>query len=137
MSLIDVHAHFLPDHYRDALAAAGIDQPDGFPRVPTWSAEEHLAVMDRLGIDAAVLSVSSPGVRFGTGESASNAVALARHVNDVAAATVAEHPGRFGAFASLPMPRSRRVVVGDRAIARRATARRREPADERRWRVSR
>jgi predicted TIM-barrel fold metal-dependent hydrolase len=103
VSLIDVHAHFLPDHYREALAAAGVDRPDGFPRVPAWSAQEHLAVMDRLGIDAAVLSVSSPGVQFGAGESASDAVALARHVNDVAAATIAEHPGRFGAFASLPM----------------------------------
>jgi predicted TIM-barrel fold metal-dependent hydrolase len=103
VSLIDVHAHFLPDHYREVLAAAGIDRPDGFPRVPDWSPQEHLAVMDRLGIDAAVLSVSSPGVRFGAGESASDAVALARYVNDVAAATIAEHPDRFGAFASLPM----------------------------------
>jgi predicted TIM-barrel fold metal-dependent hydrolase len=68
-----------------------------------WSALEHVAVMDRLGIDAAVLSVSSPGVHFGEGLSAPDAVALARHVNDVAAATIAEHPGRFGAFASLPM----------------------------------
>jgi predicted TIM-barrel fold metal-dependent hydrolase len=34
---------------------------------------------------------------------ASDAVGLARHVNDVAAATIAEHPGRFGAFASVPM----------------------------------
>ncbi len=92
MSLIDVHAHFLPDQYRDALAAAGIDRPDGFPRVPTWSAHDHVAVMDRLGIDAAVLSVSSPGIHFGAGESASDAVDLARHVNDVAAATIVEHP---------------------------------------------
>ncbi|MBK5333154.1 MAG: amidohydrolase [Ilumatobacteraceae bacterium] len=103
MPLIDVHAHFLPPHYRDALATAGIDQPDGFPRVPTWSADDHVGVMDRLGIDAAVLSVSSPGVRFGDGVSASDAIALARYVNDVAATTIADHPGRFGAFASLPM----------------------------------
>ena len=103
MSLIDVHAHFLPDQYRDALATAGIDQPDGFPRVPSWSAAEHVAVMDRLGIRSAVLSVSSPGVQFGDGITASDAVGLARHVNDVAAATIAQHPGRFGAFASLPM----------------------------------
>lgn len=103
MSLIDVHAHFLPDQYREALATAGIDQPDGFPRVPMWSAPEHVEVMDRLGIEACVLSVSSPGVQFGEGMSASDAVSLARHVNDVAAATVAQHPGRFGAFASLPM----------------------------------
>ena len=103
MSLIDVHAHFLPPRYRDALAEAGIDQPDGFPRVPAWSADEHLAVMDRLGIRAAVLSVSSPGVQFGEGVTASDAIDLARHVNDVAAATIAQHPGRFGAFASLPI----------------------------------
>ena len=103
MSLIDVHAHFLPDQYREALATAGIDQPDGFPRVPMWNASEHVEVMDRLGIEACVLSVSSPGVQFGEGMSASDAVSLVRHVNDVAAATITQHPGRFGAFASLPM----------------------------------
>ena len=103
MSLIDVHAHFLPDQYREALATAGIDQPDGFPRVPMWNASEHVEVMDRLGIEACVLSVSSPGVQFGEGLTASDAVSLARHVNDVAASTIARHPGRFGAFASLPM----------------------------------
>jgi predicted TIM-barrel fold metal-dependent hydrolase len=68
-----------------------------------WSAQEHVAVMDRVGIDAAVLSVSSPGVQFGDGVSASDAIALARHVNDVAAATITDHPGRFGALASLPI----------------------------------
>jgi 6-methylsalicylate decarboxylase len=103
VSLIDIHAHFLPPQYRDALAAAGIDQPDGFPRVPMWSAADHLAVMDRLGIDVSMLSVSSPGVQFGTGVSSSDAVGLARHVNDVAAATITDHPGRFGAFASVPL----------------------------------
>jgi predicted TIM-barrel fold metal-dependent hydrolase len=103
VSLIDVHAHFLPDQYREALATAGIDRPDGFPRVPMWSADEHVAAMDRLGIGACLLSVSSPGVQFGEGATASDAVGLARHVNDVAAATIAEHPGRFGAFASMPM----------------------------------
>ena len=103
MPLVDVHAHFLPPQYRDALASAGIDQPDGFPRVPTWSAGEHVAVMDRVGIETAILSVSSPGVHFGDGPSASDAVALARCVNDAASTTIAEHPGRFGAFASLPI----------------------------------
>ena len=103
MPLIDVHAHFLPPQYRDALDAAGIDQPDGMPRVPLWSADDHVAMMNRVGSDTAVLSVSSPGVQFGEGASASDAVALARHVNDVAAATIRDHPRRFGAFASLPL----------------------------------
>jgi predicted TIM-barrel fold metal-dependent hydrolase len=60
--------------------------------------------MDRLGIEVAIVSVSSPGVRFGAGEDASDAAALARHVNEVAGELVRDHPGRFGAFASLPAP---------------------------------
>ena len=102
MSLIDVHAHFLPHRYRDALATAGIDQPDGFPRVPLWTADDHVAMIDRLGIEVCLLSVSSPDVQFGEGVTASDAVALARHVNDVAAETIEQHRGRFGALASLP-----------------------------------
>ncbi len=46
---IDVHAHYVPDGYREALLRAGHDQPDGFPWIPAWSADEHVAVMDRLG----------------------------------------------------------------------------------------
>ncbi len=36
---IDVHAHFLPPGYREALIANGQAQPDGFPILPTWSPE--------------------------------------------------------------------------------------------------
>jgi hypothetical protein len=31
---IDVHSHFLPDFYRDALHATGHGNPDGMPAVP-------------------------------------------------------------------------------------------------------
>ena len=44
---IDVHAHYLPHPYRAALLEAGHDQPDGFPQVPVWSAQEHVDTMDR------------------------------------------------------------------------------------------
>ena len=37
---IDVHAHFVPDFYKDALLAAGIARPDGFP-MPTWDARNR------------------------------------------------------------------------------------------------
>jgi len=97
--MIDVHAHYLTPRYRDALLAAGIEHPDGMPAIPRWSVESALTTMDSLGIDVALLSVSSPGVAFGDGT-----VDLARHVNDVAAAVMADHPTRFGAFASLPLP---------------------------------
>ena len=45
---IDVHAHYVPALYRDALLGHGHDQPDGFAHIPDWSAREHVAVMDRL-----------------------------------------------------------------------------------------
>ena len=94
---IDVHAHFLPDFYRDALREAGHDQPDGFPYIPEWSAEEHVAVMDRLGIAMSMLSISTPGVRLGDRD-------LAREVNEAGRKAVVDHPGRFGLLASLPLP---------------------------------
>jgi predicted TIM-barrel fold metal-dependent hydrolase len=98
---IDVHAHFLPEGYRAALARAGIDQPDGMPWVPEWSADGHLALMDRLGIATSMLSVSSPGVHLGDGTDAAD---LAREVNEDGRRTVVDHPGRFGLLASLPLP---------------------------------
>jgi len=93
---LDVHAHYLPGLYRDALRAAGHDQPDGFPSIPEWSAEEHVQVMDRLGIETSYLSVSSPGV-LGDAD-------LARAVNEEGRRAVVDHPGRFGLLASLPLP---------------------------------
>jgi hypothetical protein len=45
-SLVDVHAHFLPDAYRSAAVAAGHGQPDGFPQLPGWTAAEHVASME-------------------------------------------------------------------------------------------
>jgi predicted TIM-barrel fold metal-dependent hydrolase len=57
--------------------------------------------MDRQGIATAILSVSSPGVQFGNDDAARG---LARSVNEFAARTAGDHRGRFGTFASLPLP---------------------------------
>lgn len=100
-ALVDTHAHFVFDEYVTAAERAGHLVPDRMPGWPTWSAEEHLALMDEAGVARAVLSLSSPGVCFGT---AGETVALARAVNEFAAAQVRAHPGRFGFFASLPLP---------------------------------
>ncbi|MEU5264402.1 amidohydrolase family protein [Amycolatopsis sp. NPDC021455] len=99
--LIDVHAHFVTDSYVRQATAAGHAYPDGMARWPTWSAEEHLELMDRHGIETALLSMSSPGVHFGDDVLAGR---LAREVNEDAARLVADHPGRFGFFASLALP---------------------------------
>ena len=59
--LVDVHAHYIPDFYRQALIDAGHEFPDGSP-IPEWDEELHAARLRELGLDAAVLSLSSPGV---------------------------------------------------------------------------
>ncbi|WP_405010947.1 amidohydrolase family protein [Kitasatospora sp. NBC_01539] len=96
--LIDVHHHAVPPEYAAALAdrvaIPGVDYPH-------WSPEESLEVMDRHGIDAAVLSITAPGVTFAEGDEARK---LARTVNEYFAGLIAAHPARFGAFAILPLP---------------------------------
>ncbi|GAB1820233.1 amidohydrolase family protein [Herbidospora sp. RD11066] len=99
--LIDVHAHFVTADYIEAAASAGHVTPDGMPRWPSWSPEDHLRLMDAHGIRTAMLSVSSPGTHFGDDAAARK---LSRQVNDHAAEVALRHPGRFGHFASLPLP---------------------------------
>jgi predicted TIM-barrel fold metal-dependent hydrolase len=99
--LVDVHAHFVTDSYVAAARAAGIEHPDGMPAWATWSVEEQLELMDRGGIATSYLSISSPGVHFGDDAAART---LAREVNEFGAGLRRDHPGRFGHFASLPLP---------------------------------
>jgi predicted TIM-barrel fold metal-dependent hydrolase len=98
---IDVHGHFITPAYRLALDAAGIGAPDGLPRLPDWSPVGQLELMDRLGIAASVLAISSPGIHFGDDAAAA---ALARSLNDEIADLVREHPARFALAACLPLP---------------------------------
>jgi predicted TIM-barrel fold metal-dependent hydrolase len=98
---IDVHHHFLPPFYMEAIRSAGYDRTGGI-RFPDWRPQDSLEVMDRHGIDAAVLSVSTPGVAFLDDPAA--ACRLARRCNEWTAELVAAHPGRFAAFACLPLP---------------------------------
>jgi predicted TIM-barrel fold metal-dependent hydrolase len=97
---IDVHFHYLSPEYREQMIDAVGGWPDGFP-APHWSADGALAMMDRVGIATGMLSVSSPGIHFGND---AKARVLARSVNEFAARTIGEHRGRFGGFASLPLP---------------------------------
>ena len=101
MDKIDVHAHYIPEPYRDALAAAGEVHPDGIPGLPEWNEALAIAAMDQLGVRLAILSISSPGVHFGD---AAEAVALARTVNEAGAQIKVATPSRFGFFAALPLP---------------------------------
>jgi len=96
---IDVHHHIVPPGYADWLRSKGVGV-DG-PPLPGWSDTDALAVMDRQGIRAAVLSLSTPGVHPGEPDEAR---AKAREVNEYTADVVKRHPGRFGFFATLTLP---------------------------------
>ncbi len=100
--LIDVHAHCLSPTYKKALSDAGLTSLDGGFPVPEWSAKSAIEVMDQNGIETMMLSVSSPSVGFIPGKTAR--VALARKINEEVAEIMAAHPGRFGGFATLPLP---------------------------------
>jgi predicted TIM-barrel fold metal-dependent hydrolase len=97
--LVDVHAHFLPDCYREALAAAGLQTLDGGIPIPQWSEDLALKAMDELFIETAMISLSSPSVRFVEGEAERD---LCRKVNLIGADLAARRPDRFGFFATLP-----------------------------------
>lgn len=97
---VDVHHHMVPPDYVAALEGLAISEVGGVP-FPKWSPQKSLATMDKNGIASAVLSISTPGVYFGEVRPARD---LARRCNEYAARTVADHPHRFGALASLPLP---------------------------------
>lgn len=96
--LVDVHAHYVPDFYRRALIDSGNEFPDGSP-IPVWDEETHIARLKELRLDAAVLSLSSPGVGGLT-----QPIQMARRVNEYGRDVVRRNPGTFAYLACLPLP---------------------------------
>jgi predicted TIM-barrel fold metal-dependent hydrolase len=117
--MIDMHAHWKPAEVADALRARAKEprisrNQDGvevlkYPRMgeePLATAFDdvdfHLARMDRQGVEMSVLSLVGS---FCWIESQPLEVSgpLCRRVNDRLSAICREHPGRFAAFAALPL----------------------------------
>lgn len=96
---IDTHQHVIPPFYRTLLDQRGLTA-GGWP-TPDWSVDAAIAMMEAEGIATGILSVSAPGVHFGDDGEARE---LARAVNEYGATLVRDRPGRFGLFASLPLP---------------------------------
>lgn len=96
---IDVHFHTVPPAFRAAVeSAASLKVP---VRVPPWTPERALDLMDRKGIGTVIGSISVPGVHFGDDAAART---LARRCNEYSAELTARWPDRFGTFAVLPLP---------------------------------
>ncbi len=98
---IDVHQHFLPPVYAEALSRAGLRTVDGGMPVPAWSEAAALEMMDRQGIETAMVSLSSPSAHF---LPLAERPGLVREINEAGAALMRAHPTRFGFFATLPLP---------------------------------
>lgn len=100
MRKIDLHVHFLPEAYREALNDCKENPPDGFP-VPNWNVSEHHDFNRTAEISTSILSVSSPHINFGDQEKAAR---LSRKANEQGAVLMSAYPGKFGLFACLPLP---------------------------------
>ena len=99
---IDTHHHIIPPAYlaraRDRVIA---DAPAHARNMLEWNAARAVEELDRVGIATAITSISSPGIWFGDRDTTRM---LSRECNDFAARIKQDHPGRFGQFATLPLP---------------------------------
>jgi aminocarboxymuconate-semialdehyde decarboxylase len=114
--IVDVHNHFYPPEYIDALRS-GISivrvqmDADGNPEIH-YPGDYNVAVpghrdiayrqsvMEQEGVDTQILTLTTPGTHV---ESPAVAIKLASLVNDCFAKIVAERGPRFGAMATLPL----------------------------------
>lgn len=99
---IDTHHHIFPPQYlaraSDRIVAAA---PGHTTNLTEWTPQKAIDAMDANGIATAVTSISTPGIWFGDAETTR---ALARDCNEFAAQMAGDHKGRFGVFATLPLP---------------------------------
>lgn len=92
---INVHHHLTAPAYVKFLMENKVRD------FPNKSVAEGIEDMDKGGIATAFSSIIGPGIWFGN---AADTRKLARECNEFAAKLVRDYPGRFGMFASLPLP---------------------------------
>lgn len=100
---IDVHHHLMPPRYIAEATADRIfrDSPGDLRWPLQWTPEKSVEEMDRNGVAVSITSIATPGVWFGDNAAARR---LARECNEYGAGMARDYPGRFGLFASLPLP---------------------------------
>ncbi len=64
--IYDIHQHYIPNCYKEALLQHGIKETesDGLP-TPDWSVEKQLKTMDSLGIKTAFITLATPHPYWG------------------------------------------------------------------------
>jgi predicted TIM-barrel fold metal-dependent hydrolase len=94
---IDIHHHFTVPKLITEATTKGVNQPG----LSDWTPQKSIDQMDKSGVATSIISISDPGVWFGDNAAAR---ALARECNEFAVKVISDHPGRFGLFATLPLP---------------------------------
>src|SRR6516165_11593310 len=103
--LVDTHHHYYPREIIDGWQGYMSRNSQGRlqPNVANWAPAASLDEMDKSGVATSILSLASiPGVWFGL--DAEGMRRMSRLCNEFAAKMVQDYPGRYGLFASLPMP---------------------------------
>jgi aminocarboxymuconate-semialdehyde decarboxylase len=97
---IDVHAHYFPAPYMSYLARHGrsaTGRAEGSP----ITLDQRIELLDRVGIDMQVLSISS-STPYTLPEA--EVIEASRLANDLYVELCQQYPGRYLAFATLPLP---------------------------------
>jgi len=97
--LIDVHHHYFPPAWMATFKNEIIESHG--ERFFSWTVQTALDEMDKTGCATAIVTCGGPGTWNGNVEVSRSA---SRDVNEFGARMVRDHPGRFGFFASVPLP---------------------------------
>ena len=97
--LIDVHHHYFAPAWMNRFKKE-VEESNG-ARFLSWTPQTALDEMDKTGCSTAIVTCGGPGTWNGNIEASR---AASREVNEFGARMVADHRGRFGYFASVPLP---------------------------------
>jgi predicted TIM-barrel fold metal-dependent hydrolase len=95
---IDVHHHFANAELIKLMAEK---KTSGWNTWTPYSPAKAVEDMDKGGVQASMLSITTPGIWFGAADETKR---LARELNEYGAKICSDYPGRFGLFAVLPLP---------------------------------
>ncbi len=108
---INVHHHYGPPTWLKVLADADALNVEPWKG---WSPARSIEAMDAAGVRTAISSITVPGIYFWEGfgnqqappgaKLKNDVMAMARDANEYGAKMKTDHPGRFGIWASLPLP---------------------------------
>lgn len=102
---IDVHHHYAPKTWQDAMVAGGFGNVRG-----DWTPARSIEEMDRGGTRTALVSTGQFIWRLGNEAREKLLIEGARDANEFGAGMVSDYPGRFGLWASLPLPEIDRTL---------------------------